>query len=221
MWPVLPQSRPLTAVWPVLFCSRQYLAGGLMQIKMTLVCALLVSSSALTGCSATSFDGISARFERLEADFMSDPEPVDTASIDASDAVQLPELAYRESAPTELSDRSEINGLISQYAIAYDVPAALVHRVVNRESTYKAHARNGIHLGLMQLNPQTARTMGYRGEDAGLLDAETNLKYGIKYLRGAYMVAKGDHDRADKLYQTGYYYHAKRMGLLQATGLRP
>jgi hypothetical protein len=33
------------------------------------------------------------------------------------------------------------------------------------------------------------------------------------------MVADGDYHRADRLYQSGYYYHAKRKGLLDETGL--
>jgi soluble lytic murein transglycosylase-like protein len=52
-----------------------------------------------------------------------------------------------------------------------------------------------------------------------LFDAETNLKYAVKYLRGAWLVAGGNEDRADRLYQRGYYYDAKRKGLLDETGL--
>ena len=65
----------------------------------------------------------------------------------------------------------------------------------------------------------TAQSMGYRGPASGLLDAETNLKYAVKYLRGAWLVSGGNAKRADRLYQTGYYYDAKRKGLLEATGL--
>ena len=53
----------------------------------------------------------------------------------------------------------------------------------------------------------------------GLLDAETNLKYAVKYLRGAWMVAEGDPDRAVMWYSRGYYYEDKRKGLLKRTGL--
>ena len=59
-----------------------------------------------------------------------------------------------------------------------------------------------------------------RGKPTDLLDAETNLKYGVKYLRGAYMVAGGNKDAAVKWYARGYYYEAKRKGLLEETGLR-
>jgi soluble lytic murein transglycosylase-like protein len=92
--------------------------------------------------------------------------------------------------------------------------------VIQRESGYNPRARNGPYYGLMQILPQTAHTMGYRGAPEGLLDAETNMKYAGKYLRGAWLVARGNEDRAVMWYARGYYYEAKRMGLLKETGLR-
>jgi soluble lytic murein transglycosylase-like protein len=53
-----------------------------------------------------------------------------------------------------------------------------------------------------------------------LLDAETNLKYAVKYLRGAYIVAGYNSDGAVRNYSRGYYYDAKRAGLLKEVGLR-
>ncbi|RGP37687.1 lytic transglycosylase domain-containing protein [Pseudotabrizicola alkalilacus] len=114
----------------------------------------------------------------------------------------------------------ELRSLIVRYAREYDVPVSLVHRVVQRESGYNPRARNGQYMGLMQIAPQTARTMGFRGHPSDLLDAETNLRYAVKYLRGAWMVSNGSHDRAVMWYSKGYYYEAKRRGLLAATGLR-
>ncbi|SER56438.1 Transglycosylase SLT domain-containing protein [Tranquillimonas rosea] len=110
--------------------------------------------------------------------------------------------------------------LIDRYADHYKVPRSLVHRVVQRESDYRPAARNGPYYGLMQINPQTARTMGHRGPASDLLDAETNLRYAVKYLRGAWMVSDGDPDEAVGWYARGYYYEAKRRNLLKATGLR-
>lgn len=109
---------------------------------------------------------------------------------------------------------------INYWADYYDVPASLVHRVVIRESNHQPGARNGPYYGLMQIVPQTARTMGYRGPASGLLDADTNLKYAVKYLRGAYLVADRNPDKAVMWYARGYYYEAKRKGLLEETGLR-
>mgnify|MGYP003886791251 CR=1 FL=1 len=82
-------------------------------------------------------------------------------------------------------------------------------------------ARNGPYYGLMQILPATARTMGYKGTPNGLLDAETNLKYAVKYLRGAWLLSNGSYDTAVKWYSQGYYYEAKRRGMLVETGLRP
>lgn len=113
----------------------------------------------------------------------------------------------------------ELDRLMAHYADFYGVPEVLVRRVAKRESTFNPRATNGSYLGLMQISLPTARGMGYRGGRDGLLDAETNLKYAVRYLRGAFVVAGGDHDRADRLYQSGYYYHAKRAGLLDETGV--
>jgi soluble lytic murein transglycosylase-like protein len=118
------------------------------------------------------------------------------------------------------NETPELRATIETYAETYDVPVDLVQRVVTRESRHVPQARNGPYYGLMQILPETARTMGYRGRPAGLLDPETNLKYGVKYLRGAWLVAGGDKDEAVGWYAKGYYYEAKRKGLLEETGLR-
>ncbi|RUX22284.1 lytic transglycosylase domain-containing protein [Mesorhizobium sp. M2A.F.Ca.ET.042.01.1.1] len=115
--------------------------------------------------------------------------------------------------------RGEIERLIEKYSALYEVPVELVRHVVNRESTFNPKAYNHGHWGLMQIKHATARGMGYDGPATGLFDAETNLKYAVKYLRGAWLVSGGNAKRADTLYQTGYYYDAKRKGLLEATGL--
>ncbi len=114
----------------------------------------------------------------------------------------------------------ELRALINRAAADNDIPASLVHRVVQRESGYNPGARNGPYYGLMQILPQTAGTMGYDGPASGLLDAETNLKYAVRYLRGAWLVADGSEERAVMWYAKGYYYEAKRRGLLEETGLR-
>ena len=88
-----------------------------------------------------------------------------------------------------------MRALIRKYAGIHDIPESLLHRVIQRESDYNAAARNGPYYGLMQILPQTARTMGYHGSPSGLLDAETNLKYAGKYLRGAWLVSHGSEAR--------------------------
>ena len=114
----------------------------------------------------------------------------------------------------------QMRALIRKWAAIHEIPESLLHRQIKRESGYNAAARNGPYYGLMQILPQTARTMGYRGTPEGLLDAETNLEFGGKYLRGAWLVSGGDIDKAMMWYAKGYYYEAKRLGLLRETGLK-
>ena len=122
--------------------------------------------------------------------------------------------------PLYPNETLELRAMINQYADRYQVPRSLVHRVVQRESMYRPTARNGPYWGLMQILPATARSMGFRGKPSDLLDPEINLTYAVKYLRGAWMVSDGDEQRAVMWYARGYYYEAKRRGVLVETGLR-
>jgi soluble lytic murein transglycosylase-like protein len=108
-----------------------------------------------------------------------------------------------------------LHALIAQHAKANGIPEDLVHRVIKRESRYNARAvGRGGTMGLMQIKHGTARALGYAGTPAGLLSPDTNLTFGVKYLAGAYKVAGGDHNRAIAFFARGYYYDAKRKGML-------
>jgi len=98
-----------------------------------------------------------------------------------------------------------LDAAIARHAAANGVPVELVRRVVTRESGYNPRARNAGALGLMQIKYATARSMGYSGSPGGLLDAETNLTYAVKYLAGAYHAAGGNQGRAVALYASGYH----------------
>jgi soluble lytic murein transglycosylase-like protein len=125
----------------------------------------------------------------------------------------LPAQTRGEALPA-VSGRPEIDRLVAYHARLNHVPESLVHRVIVRESKYNPRAvGRGGAMGLMQIKTATARGVGYTGGPAGLLDAETNLTYGIKYLAGAWRVAGGSHDRAVSHYARGYYYEARRRGL--------
>lgn len=116
-------------------------------------------------------------------------------------------------------DTPELRALIDRYADHYGLPRTLVHRVVVRESRYNPQARNGPYWGLMQISLPTARGMGYQGDGPGLLDAETNLRYSVKYLYGAWLCADGSEEKAVYWYARGYYYEAKRRGILKEVGM--
>jgi soluble lytic murein transglycosylase-like protein len=107
--------------------------------------------------------------------------------------------------------------MVASQASANGVPAALVHRVIVRESRYQPRlVGRGGTIGLMQIKLATARGLGYTGDAEGLRDPNTNLIYGVKYLAGAYRAANGDHNRAVHYYAAGYYYAAKRQRLTDA-----
>ena len=107
--------------------------------------------------------------------------------------------------------QNDYDALIAKHARANYVPAALVHRVIQRESKYRPDlVGHGGTIGLMQIKLATARGLGYTGDAAGLRDPNTNLTYAVKYLAGAYRAANGDHNRAVAYYAGGYYFAAKR-----------
>lgn len=134
----------------------------------------------------------------------------------------LPSTTTPAAAVASLGD-SPVGGLNSQighYSALYHVPESLIRRIIVRESGYNISARHGPYWGLMQIRYDTAQSMGYAGAPAGLLNADTNLHYGVRYLAGAYEVAHGDPEKAVSFYSSGYYYDARRLGLLEEVGLK-
>jgi soluble lytic murein transglycosylase-like protein len=106
-----------------------------------------------------------------------------------------------------------LDALIARHAAANNLPEDLVRRVIKRESGGNARAVSAGNYGLMQIKLPTARSMGYTGTASGLLDADTNMTYAVKYLAGAYRVANGNSSRAVHYYAAGYYYAAKSRGM--------
>ena len=107
---------------------------------------------------------------------------------------------------------ASLDAHIARHAAANGVPIELARRVVKRESGGNPRAVSKGNYGLMQIRLGTARAMGYGGNAQGLLDADTNMTYAMRYLSGALRAANGNQDRAVALYARGYYPEAKRMG---------
>ncbi|QLF70856.1 transglycosylase SLT domain-containing protein [Peteryoungia desertarenae] len=111
--------------------------------------------------------------------------------------------------PADLA-KNPYSKLISKYAKAYGVPADLAHAVVRIESNFNAKARGAAgEIGLMQIKPATARSIGYKGSTKGLYDPETNIRYGMKYLATAHQLGGGDTCGTILRYNAGH--GAKRM----------
>jgi soluble lytic murein transglycosylase-like protein len=119
-----------------------------------------------------------------------------------------PVLAQSQPAAS-LDAHGNLNALIARHAAANNVPVELVRRVIRRESGGNPRVVSNGNFGLMQIKLGTARAMGYSGTAAGLLDADTNMTYAVKYLAGAYHAADGNANRAVHYYASGYYYAAK------------
>jgi soluble lytic murein transglycosylase-like protein len=113
----------------------------------------------------------------------------------------------------KLDANGNLDSLIARHAAANSVPEELVRRVIKRESGGNPRVISKGNYGLMQIRLGTARAMGYHGTAAGLLDADTNMTYAVKYLAGAYHAADGNANRAVSYYAGGYYFAAKRKGL--------
>lgn len=182
----------------------------------TRLTALLILGALLTGCSGLPGAPSSLALSRTEDSPVPSPFPAFDTQPARAGYVPSSVMSYADAnGPSR-----DVEVLMAYYADVYSVPLSLVRHVAHRESTFNPAARNGPYWGLMQILPATARSMGYRGSPEGLLDPDTNLRYAVKYLAGAYVVAGGDEARADALYRKGYYYEAKRLGLLEKSGLR-
>ena len=188
-----------------------------MNFRPAAVLAATFLALALAGCSIAGVKPLPGN--RLAAAAIESFAPEASAPAGhvpkASSILPAPDTALSFAA----TEHGALDGLISHYALAYSVPERLVRRIIVRESNYNPSARNGPYWGLMQISHATARGMGYSGEASGLLDAETNLRYAVRYLAGAYMTAGGNEDRAVQFYARGFYYDAKRQGIVKKSGL--
>jgi soluble lytic murein transglycosylase-like protein len=136
-------------------------------------------------------------------------EPVADASLDR--AVSAAEAAASGGAATDIADGADakararlLRPAIERHARENAVPVALANAVIRIESNFNAHVVHAGNYGLMQIRLATARSLGFAGSPAALLDPDTNLRFGLKYLAGAYRQSGGDLCLAVMKYQSGY-----------------
>ena len=115
------------------------------------------------------------------------------------------------SAPAVVQAKSNLakkpyHKIIERHAQKHGVPVRLAHAFVKVESNYnyKTRGRAG-EVGLMQLMPSTARSIGYKGSMRALYNPETNITWGMKYLAMAYKKAGGDTCKTVMRYQSGLW----------------
>jgi len=74
------------------------------------------------------------------------------------------------------------------------------HKIINREGRKNPERWS---VGLAQVQPRTARDMGFKGHHSELTNPDTNLEYGAKYLRRQLKRYKGDYRKALSAYNAG------------------
>lgn len=94
--------------------------------------------------------------------------------------------------------------MVRSEAIRQGVPVSLAMAVAKAESNFRCSAvGRGGERGVMQIKPQTARGIGYKGSASGLNNCRVGIRYGMIYLRMAYRLAKGNIYRTALLYNGG------------------
>ena len=131
-------------------------------------------------------------------------------------AVAMVACAGAVRAAQEPAHPASLDEAIIRAAARHGVPESLVRRIVMRESKYNPRARNRAYWGLMQISYPTARSMGFHGSPAELLNPVVNLRYAVPYLANAFVIAGRHQEEAVRLYAAGYYFTARTRGLLGA-----
>ena len=113
--------------------------------------------------------------------------------------------------------------IVAAAAARHGVPARLALAVAAVESGFNPAARNGHSIGLMQVQPGTARDTGCRG---GLANPAVNADCGARVLAVLLRDAGGDWSRAAARYNAGRFarggagrgYAARVLGIARRFG---
>ena len=103
------------------------------------------------------------------------------------------------------SSRALIRKIIERETAKTGLPADIAEAVVFVESGYNPAVIGSVgEIGLMQVRPETAAMLGFRGSDAELAEPDVNIHYGVLYLSRAWRLAGGDICRALMKYRAGH-----------------
>ena len=100
---------------------------------------------------------------------------------------------HRHHAQIGAAQHGAVISLIKAQAPSYGVPTWFALRIAKIESGYNPLARGKAgEYGVFQLKCATARGIGFRGNCGQLLNASTNVRYGLKYLSMAVNSSHGN-----------------------------
>ena len=103
------------------------------------------------------------------------------------------------------ASRAAIRKIIERETAKTNLPADIAEAVVFVESGYNPGTIGTVgEIGLMQVRPETAATLGFRGNNAELAEPDINIHYGVLYLSRAWRLAGGDLCRALMKYRAGH-----------------
>jgi soluble lytic murein transglycosylase-like protein len=95
----------------------------------------------------------------------------------------------------------DVRAIVRNTAQKHGVPVQLATGVAHTESRFRCNVTGGVgEKGAMQVRPATARMVGVRGN---LYHCETGIEAGMRYLKRALEVARGDWGIAARLYNAG------------------
>lgn len=103
---------------------------------------------------------------------------------------RAPVQAAAEPKPSNAS-QAQVISLIKAMAPGQGVPTWFALRIAHVESNYNAHMRGSAgEYGVFQMKCATAKDIGFRGNCGALLDARTNIQWGLRHL--AIAIGKSD-----------------------------
>jgi len=180
--------------------------------KFKCVFAVLLSFTAIAPAMAGSEDLIDALLARARSQR---PAEVVRGNLVLA-AIAVPEKQQETSVIDELLARArlgraiglgknDLTALVDREAAALGIPIALARAVVKVESQWNPKETGTVgEVGLMQIKHSTARLLGFSGSRAELYDPKTNVRWGMKYLAGAYQLAGGNVCKTALKYQGGH-----------------
>lgn len=104
-----------------------------------------------------------------------------------------------------LGDRTGFRAIAEREARALGILPEFADAVMATESSYNpATIGADGEIGLMQIMPATARMLGFTGTLEELAVPETNIRYGVRYLAGAWRLGRQDICTAAMKYRAGH-----------------
>jgi hypothetical protein len=128
-------------------------------------------------------------------------------STDEANAVAEPDIVQPQAAAEtqKFPGRESIRAIIEKEAARTVLPPDIAEAVVFVESRYDSSVVGRVgEIGLMQVRPETAAMLGFKGTNAELAKPEINIHYGVIYLSRAWRLAQGDLCRALMKYRAGH-----------------